>query len=149
MQIVVAWNAIPVMVGFKHDGRAPPIPDRLLDDLSVKIGEVTMKMMFDGQATDPELREVHQALVQTARQFIVFWTVAFEQFDARRYFADHQTLTAMLSALIENPEHGLEEMFGVDEDDDRNELSSALATAIVQSYGRVGQPVSESLSKGT
>ncbi len=139
MNCTVVWYAMPVMVALKHKGLRPPLSDFLLDGIEPDIASAVHKSLFGEQMDDDELQEVKVVLSQYTRNFIVFWLTAFDEFSAQRYFGDQQVLAKMLTGLIENPDYGLADQLGVEDEDDLAALTGALAAHIKACHARVSE----------
>jgi len=139
MNCTAIWYAMPVMVALKHKGVRPPLPDLLLDGIESGIASAVHKSLFGEQTNDDELQEVKVVLSQYTRNFIVFWLTAFDEFAAQRYFGDQRVLADMLTGLIENPDYGLADQLGVEDEGDLAALTDALAAHIKACHARVSE----------
>ena len=137
MNCTVVWYAMPVMVALKYKGLRPPLPDFLRDEIEPDITRAVHESLFGEQTDDDELQEVKVLLSQYTWNSIVFWLTAFDEFSARRYFGDQRVLAKMLTGLIENPDYGLAEQLGVEDEDDLAALTGALAGHINACHARV------------
>ena len=139
MNCTAVWYAMPVVVALKYRGLRPPLPDFLRDEIEPDITRAVHESLFGEQTDDDELQEVKVVLSQYTWNSIVFWLTAFDEFSARRYFGDQRVLAKMLTGLIENPDYGLAEQLGVEDEDDLAALAGALAGHIKACHARVSE----------
>jgi hypothetical protein len=137
MIVVIAWHAIPVMVGLKHKGIEPPVSQGLLDALDTEITKAAMETLFNDEANSPEYREIATSMVPVVRRYIIFWITVFRNKSARTAFSDEKFLAARLTTLIKSPDYELQDTLSVDEEEDVEELSKAFAELIVHSFRTV------------
>jgi hypothetical protein len=145
MNCTALWYAMPVMVALKYKGLRPPLPNFLLDEIEPGITRAVHESLFGEHTNDDELQEVKVLLSQYTRHVIDFWLTAFDEFSAQRYFGDQQVLAEMLTGLIENPNYGLADQLGVEDEDDLAALSDALAAHIKACHARVFELTSPDL----